>query len=194
MTGCLFLMFSSWQVHIESDLTYQGTHTSVTWLSPVIRWWTVCPSMVVICWIYVLSSWYRNVWVKLKYNIYKKKHCSTLDVQYLICWFLSYNDVFLSQGLQPLWGDWCLVCLQGCETCKAEVGEFRDFFCFLCSWHIFRVPLMINSIASVISSFLTLQCGQGFFVTVDYDGLLWCGSVILLSQIFLIVETFHVKF
>lgn len=35
-------------------------HTSVTWLSPVIRCWTVCPSMVVICWMYALSSWCRH--------------------------------------------------------------------------------------------------------------------------------------
>lgn len=123
MIGCLFLIFNSWQVHTESDLTYQVTRTSVTWLSPVIRWWTVCPSMVVICWIYAPSSWYRHAWVKLRYNIYKKTHI----VQYLICWFLSYNDVFLSQGLQPLWGDCCLMCLQGCETCKEEVRELGDF-------------------------------------------------------------------
>lgn len=109
-----------------------------------------------------------DAWVKLQY-IYKKKHWSTLDVQYLICWFLSYNDVFLSQGLQPLWGD--LVCLQGCETRKAEVRHFCDFFCFFVQ-HLFRIPPKSNSIATVISSFLTLQCGQGFLVTVDYDGLL----------------------
>lgn len=47
-------------VHTESNLIYQVTRTSVTWLSPDIRCWTVCPSMVVICWIYALSSWYRH--------------------------------------------------------------------------------------------------------------------------------------
>lgn len=60
MIGSLFLIFNSWQVRIKSDLTCQVAHTSVTWLSPVIRCWTVCPSMVVICWIYALSSWWRH--------------------------------------------------------------------------------------------------------------------------------------
>lgn len=50
------------QVLIQSDLTKhltsQMTHTSVTWLSPVISCWTVCPSMVVICWMYARSSWH----------------------------------------------------------------------------------------------------------------------------------------
>lgn len=45
-----------------------------------------------------------------------------------------------------------------------------------------------------MSSFLTLQRGKGLLVTVNYDGLLRRGSGILPSQIFLIVETLHVKF
>lgn len=45
-----------------------------------------------------------------------------------------------------------------------------------------------------MSSFLTLQRGEGLLVTVHYDGLLRRGSGILPSQIFLIVEALHVKF
>lgn len=41
--------------------------------------------------------------------------------------------------------------------------------------------------------FLTLQCGQGLLVTVDYDGLLRCGGAVLPSWVILIVETLHVK-
>lgn len=51
--------------------------TSVTWLSPVIRCWTVCPSMVVICWMYVPSSWsctHRCIkYVVIQANVCRRK-------------------------------------------------------------------------------------------------------------------------
>lgn len=41
--------------------------------------------------------------------------------------------------------------------------------------------------------FLTLQCGQGLLITVDYDGLLRCGCTALPGGMILIVKTLHVK-
>lgn len=38
------------QTQTGSGYTVKMPPTSVTWLSPVIRCWTVCPSTVVICW------------------------------------------------------------------------------------------------------------------------------------------------
>lgn len=41
--------------------------------------------------------------------------------------------------------------------------------------------------------FLTLKCGQGLLITVDYDGLLRCGCTALARRVIVIVETLHVK-
>lgn len=51
-----------------------------------------------------------------------------------------------------------------------------------------------NPVASlVLSTLLTLQCGERLLITVDYDGLLRCGGTVLASRMVLIVKTLHVK-
>lgn len=172
------------------------THTSVTWLSAVIRCWTVCPSMVVICWMYAPSSCYRHTWVDLQLCIkqpLERIRCSVQNIPDLMVPELQWC-VLVPEPAASL--EWALSGVPAglWDTHDSAVEEFCKVFLVLCSWCLFRVHLKSNSATTVMSSFLTLQRGEGLLVTVNYDGLLRRGSGILPSQIFLIVEALHVKF
>lgn len=69
---------------------YKWGVTSATWLSAVIRCWTVWPSNVVICWMYELSPWFMHINSQFIHKIKTpnsyKNWCETINSLYMITW------------------------------------------------------------------------------------------------------------